>query len=137
MSDYAGAWKRRSRHARACRRAIPEYLRSPLLEASKIQAVFELGSAQGPSRLALHNGLLCGHADLLSRGDIGRLAVNDTVNDLAMSGARPIYLPRDSFWKKVSPLRICRGYLHQCTRRLRSSCPDRDRDHKGRPEGKC
>ncbi|HEY6032626.1 MAG TPA: AIR synthase related protein, partial [Kofleriaceae bacterium] len=25
-------------------------------------------------------------------GDIGRLAVNGTVNDLAMSGARPLYL---------------------------------------------
>jgi len=48
-------------------------------------------------------------------GDIGSLAVHGTVNDLAMSGARPVYLsaafiieeglPMDSLWKIVCSMR--------------------------------
>ncbi len=48
-------------------------------------------------------------------GDIGTLAVNGTVNDLAMSGARPLYLsascileeglPLDTFWRVLQSMR--------------------------------
>jgi hydrogenase expression/formation protein HypE len=48
-------------------------------------------------------------------GDIGRLAVNGTVNDLAMCGARPLYLsvgmileeglPMDTLWRVVQSMR--------------------------------
>ena len=39
-------------------------------------------------------------------GDIGRLAVCGTVNDVATSGARPIS-PAPSFWKRAFPWMTC------------------------------
>src|SRR5258707_13696643 len=69
-----------------------EYLRSPLLEALEDQAVFEVGSAGDPSRLAFTTDSYVVTPIFFPGVDIGRLAVNGTVNDLAMSGARPLYL---------------------------------------------
>src|SRR5258705_6114384 len=69
-----------------------EYLRNPLLEALEDQAVFEIGSAEGPSRLAFTTDSYVVDPIFFPGGDIGSLAVNGTVNDLAMSGARPLYL---------------------------------------------
>jgi len=69
-----------------------EYLRSPMLEALEDQAVFEIGSAGGPSRLAFTTDSYVVTPIFFPGGDIGRLAVNGTVNDLAMCGARPLYL---------------------------------------------
>lgn len=80
-----------------------EYLRNPLLEKLEDQAVFDIGPT--PAALAGQNG----HGQARTRvafttdsyvvdpiffpgGDIGKLAINGTVNDLAMSGARPLYL---------------------------------------------
>lgn len=80
-----------------------EYLRNPLLEKLEDQAVFEIPSP--PETIAGLNGN--GHARtrvafttdsyvvdpiFFPGGDIGKLAINGTVNDLAMSGARPLYL---------------------------------------------
>ncbi|HYU99684.1 MAG TPA: hydrogenase expression/formation protein HypE [Pyrinomonadaceae bacterium] len=80
-----------------------EYLRNPLLEKLEDQAVFDLGPT--PEAIASQNGN--GHARtrvafttdsyvvdpiFFPGGDIGKLAINGTVNDLAMSGARPLYL---------------------------------------------
>jgi len=80
-----------------------EYLRNPLLEKLEDQAVFDLGPT--PEAIASQNGN--GHARtrvafttdsyvvdpiFFLGGDIGKLAINGTVNDLAMSGARPLYL---------------------------------------------
>ncbi len=80
-----------------------EYLRNPLLEKLEDQAVFEI--VANPDTLAGLNGN--GHARtrvafttdsyvvdpiFFPGGDIGKLAINGTVNDLAMSGARPLYL---------------------------------------------
>ena len=80
-----------------------EYLRNPLLEKLEDQAVFEIGTS--PDELAALNGN--GHARtrlafttdsyvvdpiFFPGGDIGKLAINGTVNDLAMSGARPLHL---------------------------------------------
>src|SRR6266478_1732759 len=69
-----------------------EYLRSPMLEALEDQAVFEIGSAGGPSRLAFTTDSYVVTPIFFPGGDIGRLAVNGTVNDLAMSGAKPLYI---------------------------------------------
>ena len=33
-------------------------------------------------------------------GDIGSLAVHGTINDVAMAGARPLYFPLLSCWRK-------------------------------------
>ncbi len=67
-----------------------EYLRNPLLEALEDQAVFEVGNPG--VRLAFTTDSYVVDPIFFPGGDIGNLAVNGTVNDLAMSGARPIYL---------------------------------------------
>ena len=69
-----------------------EYLRNPLLEALEDQAVFEVGDEGHASRLAFTTDSYVVTPVFFPGGDIGRLAVNGTVNDLAMSGARPLYL---------------------------------------------
>jgi hydrogenase expression/formation protein HypE len=76
-----------------------EYLRSPLLEALEDQAVFEIAPQgpqeavhQGSARLAFTTDSFVVDPIFFPGGDIGRLAVHGTVNDLAMSGARPLYL---------------------------------------------
>ena len=69
-----------------------EYLRNPLLEALEDQAVFEINNGPGPARLAFTTDSYVVTPVFFPGGDIGRLAVNGTVNDLAMSGARPLYL---------------------------------------------
>src|SRR6201986_353595 len=52
------------------------------------QAVFQAGSA----RLAFTTDSFVVTPLFFPGGDIGELAVNGTVNDLAMSGARPLFL---------------------------------------------
>lgn len=78
-----------------------EYLRNPLLELLEDQAVFEVGHTNGesglsnghsPTRLAFTTDSYVVDPIFFPGGDIGRLAVNGTVNDIAMSGARPLYL---------------------------------------------
>src|SRR5215216_4349758 len=80
-----------------------EYFRNPLLEMMEDQAVFEVGTP-GPgsspglsagrsvTRMAFTTDSYVVDPIFFPGGDIGRLAVNGTVNDLAMSGARPLYL---------------------------------------------
>ena len=80
-----------------------EYFRNPLLEKLEDQAVFDLasspvhaaaanGNGQGKIRMALTTDSYVVDPIFFPGGDIGKLAINGTVNDLAMSGARPLYL---------------------------------------------
>ncbi len=75
-----------------------EYFRNPLLERLEDQAVFEIGHPDGatpglrPTRLAYTTDSYVVDPIFFPGGDIGKLAINGTVNDLAMSGARPLYL---------------------------------------------
>lgn len=80
-----------------------EYLRNPLLEKLEDQAVFEIGACPDnmafvagnghkPTRVAFTTDSYVVDPLFFAGGDIGKLAVNGTVNDLAMSGARPLYL---------------------------------------------
>lgn len=74
-----------------------EYLKNPLLEMMEDQAVFEVGSGgeqkgQALAKLAFTTDSFVVDPIFFPGGDIGRLAVHGTVNDLAMSGARPLYL---------------------------------------------
>ncbi len=62
--------------------------RNPLLEPLEDQAVFNLNG----SRLALTTDSFVVSPLFFPGGNIGDLAVNGTVNDLAVSGARPLYL---------------------------------------------
>ena len=65
-----------------------EAFRNPVLEAMEDQAVLSVGGA----RVAFTTDSYVVAPLFFPGGDIGDLAVNGTVNDLAMSGARPLYL---------------------------------------------
>lgn len=69
-----------------------EYLRNPMLELLEDQAVFEINHDVGPTRLAFTTDSYVVTPLFFPGGDIGKLAVHGTVNDLAMSGAEPLYL---------------------------------------------
>ncbi len=62
--------------------------RNPVLEKLDDQAVLAING----SRLAFTTDSFVVTPIFFPGGDIGRLAVHGTVNDLAMSGARPLYL---------------------------------------------
>jgi hydrogenase expression/formation protein HypE len=62
---------------------------NPLLAAREDQATFLL---EGASRLAFTTDSYVVKPLFFPGGDIGKLAVHGTVNDLAMSGAEPLYL---------------------------------------------
>jgi hydrogenase expression/formation protein HypE len=61
---------------------------NPTLDKLDDQAVLQVGNA----RLAFTTDSFVVTPIFFPGGDIGRLAINGTVNDLAMSGARPLYL---------------------------------------------
>ena len=68
-----------------------EYFRNPLLEKLEDQAVFDLDDHTS-SRIAYTTDSFVVSPIFFPGGDIGKLAINGTVNDLVMSGARPLYL---------------------------------------------
>jgi hydrogenase expression/formation protein HypE len=70
-----------------------EYFSNPMLDKLEDQAVFEIAQTNGsPAKLAFTTDSYVVDPIFFPGGDIGELAVNGTVNDLAMSGARPLYL---------------------------------------------
>jgi len=74
-----------------------ESLRNPLLEKLEDQAVltpesFSNGTSTAGKRLAFTTDSYVVSPIFFPGGDIGKLAINGTVNDLAMSGARPVHL---------------------------------------------
>jgi hydrogenase expression/formation protein HypE len=88
-----------------------EYLRNPLLEALEDQAVFEVGEGEGRARLAFTTDSYVVTPLFFPGGDIGRLAVCGTVNDLAMSGARPLYLSAGFIIEEGFPVEELRRIL--------------------------
>ncbi len=83
---------------------------NPMLGSRHDGAVFDLSSP----RLAFTTYSYVVHPLFFPGGDIGTLAVNGTVNDLAMCGARPLYLsagfiieeglPMDTLWRIVQSM---------------------------------
>ncbi len=69
-----------------------EYFKNPFLEKLEDQAVFEIANTNGAVKLAFTTDSYVVDPIFFPGGDIGKLAVHGTVNDLAMSGARPLYL---------------------------------------------
>jgi len=61
---------------------------NPLLDRMDDQAIFEIGR----ERIAFTTDSFVVKPLLFPGGDIGSLAVHGTINDLAMGGARPLYL---------------------------------------------
>ncbi len=63
-----------------------------VLDALEDQAIVSLPFAGSAPRLAITTDAFVVHPLFFPGGDIGRLAVHGTVNDLAVGGARPLYL---------------------------------------------
>ncbi|MBZ5553626.1 MAG: hydrogenase expression/formation protein HypE [Acidobacteriia bacterium] len=90
---------------------------NPLLETRHDGAVINLlgKNEQRPLRLAFTTDSYVVHPLFFPGGDIATLAVNGTVNDLAMCGARPLYLsagfileeglPMETLWRVVQSMR--------------------------------
>lgn len=89
---------------------VPAF-KNDLLESRHDGAVFPVGNA----RLAFTTDSYVVRPLFFPGGDIGALAVNGTVNDLAMCGARPLYLscgmileeglPMETLWDVVQSLK--------------------------------
>jgi hydrogenase expression/formation protein HypE len=77
---------------------------NPALAARHDGAVVELPAAGSPRRLALTTDSYVVRPLFFPGGDIGRLAVFGTVNDLAMCGARPIGLTAGFVLEEGLPL---------------------------------
>ncbi|MCA1619651.1 MAG: hydrogenase expression/formation protein HypE [Acidobacteria bacterium] len=94
-----------------------EYLKSPLQEQLEDQAVFEIvrqdyeGYSDSPLRLAFTTDSYVVDPIFFPGGDIGRLAVCGTVNDLAMGGARPLYLSAGFILEEGFPVEDLRRVL--------------------------
>jgi hydrogenase expression/formation protein HypE len=90
---------------------------NPLLEPQHDSAVAELTG----KKIAFTTDSYVVHPIFFPGGDIGSMAVHGTVNDLAMSGARPLYLsagfileeglPMDTLWRVVCSMR---GAAQRC-----------------------
>jgi hydrogenase expression/formation protein HypE len=84
--------------------------RNPLLDSQHDASVFEIAG----QRLAFTTDSYVVRPLVFPGGDLGSLAVHGTVNDLAMAGARPLYLSAafiieeglsmDMLWKMVSSM---------------------------------
>lgn len=85
-----------------------EEFRNPLLEQLEDQATFSVGdgapSGVDGGRVAFTTDSFVVSPLFFPGGDIGDLAVNGTVNDLAMSGARPRYLSAGFIIEEGFPL---------------------------------
>ena len=89
---------------------LPQF-RNELLEPLHDGAIFSVGGV----RLAFSTDSYVVSPIFFPGGDIGKLAVHGTVNDLAMCGARPLHLsvgfileeglPMDEFWRIVQSMR--------------------------------
>ena len=73
----------------------------------------------GAGRLAFTTDLFVVSPLIFPGGDIGELAVNGTVNDLAMSGAKPLYLSAGFILEEGLPMetlgRLCASMRRACT----------------------
>jgi len=94
-----------------------EVFRNPLLEMLDDQAVFSIDGHAGP-RLAFTTDSFVVNPIFFPGGDIGKLGVNGTINDLAMSGAEPLYLSASFILEEGFPVddlrRIARSMAEAC-----------------------
>ncbi|MEO5722395.1 MAG: hydrogenase expression/formation protein HypE [Chthoniobacterales bacterium] len=89
---------------------LPQF-RNELLDPLHDGAIFSIGG----QRVAFSTDSYVVSPIFFPGGDIGKLAVHGTVNDLAMCGARPLYLsvgfileegmPMEEFWRVVQSMR--------------------------------
>jgi hydrogenase expression/formation protein HypE len=86
---------------------IVPVFRNPVLDVRHDSAVFEIGGV----RLAFTTDGYVVRPLFFPGGDIGTLAVNGTVNDLAMSGARPLYLSASFVLEEGLPVEVFQRIL--------------------------
>lgn len=91
---------------------LPEFGASPTIEADRPRpphdsAVLELGGA----RLAFTTDTFVVSPLFFPGGDIGELAVYGTVNDLAMAGAKPLYLSCGLILEEGTPMETLRRII--------------------------
>jgi hydrogenase expression/formation protein HypE len=86
--------------------------RNPHLESRHDGAVVEIGGA----RLAFTTDSYVVHPLFFPGGDIGSLAINGTVNDLAMCGAEPLYLSAGLIMEEGLPLDTMQRVLASMSR---------------------
>jgi hydrogenase expression/formation protein HypE len=86
---------------------ILPHFQNPILSRRDDQAIFELEGV----RLAFTTDSFVVTPLFFPGGDIGRLAVNGTVNDLAMGGARPLYLSASLILEEGLPLSTLQAVL--------------------------
>ena len=82
--------------------------RNPLLEARHDGAVMEVDGA----RLAFTTDSYVVHPLFFPGGDIGSMAVHGTLNDLAMCGARPLYLSAAFILEEGLPIETLTRVVH-------------------------
>jgi hydrogenase expression/formation protein HypE len=82
--------------------------KNPLLEARHDGAVFKIDGA----KLAMTTDSYVIHPLFFPGGDIGSLAINGTVNDLAMCGARPLYLSAGFILEEGFPMADLQRIVH-------------------------
>ena len=97
-------------HQLISKMVVPQFA-NELLAPLHDGAIFSLGAA----RVAFSTDSYVVSPIFFPGGDIGKLAVHGTVNDLAMCGARPLYLsvgfileegtPMEDFWRIVQSMR--------------------------------
>lgn len=88
------------------RRLFLPAFRNEVLDALEDQATVRLPGAAGtnPPRIAITTDSFVVRPIFFPGGDIGRLAVHGTVNDLAVGGARPLYLAAAFILEEGLPL---------------------------------
>ncbi len=82
-------------------------LQNPVLERMDDQAILDLGE----SRIAFTTDSFVVKPLFFPGGDIGTLAVNGTVNDLAMGGAKPLFLSLALILEEGLPLDTLRRVM--------------------------
>ncbi len=99
-----------------------------LLNQQHDGAVFEINGA----RLAFSTDSYVVRPYFFPGGDIGMLAVNGTVNDLAMCGARPLYLSAGLILEEGLPMADLRRVVASMQKAARGGwCSVRHRRHQG------
>jgi hydrogenase expression/formation protein HypE len=91
--------------------------RNPLLETQHDSSVFEITGG----RLAFTTDSYVVRPLFFPGGDIGSLAVHGTVNDLAMSGARPLYLSAGFIIEEGLPMETLRRVVFSMQRAAESA----------------
>ncbi len=116
LSDYPHVLLAHGGGGRLMRRLIDELFRpafrNPLLDAQHDGAVLPAT----PHRLAFTSDASVVHPLFFPGGDIGALAVNGVVNDLAMCGARPLYLSANFVVEEGLPVESLRRVVASMSR---------------------